>query len=172
MIRLEIPNPVPPRSVNKIGRQNYWVQHNNSKPWRHTTELVCRSWKHSHTDAWRRHVRIPARVQTIIGVNASRRRDPANFMPTVVKPIVDGLVDAGLWPDDTPDWVRESLPTFAIADRTLVLIHPRWHVAPEDVPQCWQCHRPETMWMDLHSCEGQWFCPDCCPDCNREGGAT
>jgi hypothetical protein len=29
---------------------------------------------------------------------------------TVVKAMVDGMVLAGVWPDDTPEWVRVSEP--------------------------------------------------------------
>lgn len=39
----------------------------------------------------------------------SRRRDPSNLMPTQ-KAAVDGLVDAGLVPDDTPEFVFEHVP--------------------------------------------------------------
>lgn len=38
-----------------------------------------------------------------------RRRDPSNLMPTQ-KPAVDGLVDAGVVPDDTPEFVGELMP--------------------------------------------------------------
>lgn len=34
------------------------------------------------------------------------RQDTGAVMPTV-KAIVDGLVDAGYWPDDTPNWIRK-----------------------------------------------------------------
>lgn len=38
-----------------------------------------------------------------------RRRDPSNLMATQ-KPAVDGLVDAGVVPDDHPMWVTELMP--------------------------------------------------------------
>ena len=38
-----------------------------------------------------------------------RRRDPSNLIATQ-KPILDGLVDAGLVPDDTPEYVNELMP--------------------------------------------------------------
>jgi crossover junction endodeoxyribonuclease RusA len=37
------------------------------------------------------------------------RRDPANLCATS-KPAIDGLVDAGLVPDDTPEFVTEHMP--------------------------------------------------------------
>ena len=39
----------------------------------------------------------------------NRRRDPSNLMPTQ-KALVDGLVDAGLVPDDTPEFITEHMP--------------------------------------------------------------
>lgn len=39
----------------------------------------------------------------------SRRRDAPNLWPTQ-KAAVDGLVDAGLVPDDTAEWVQELTP--------------------------------------------------------------
>lgn len=39
----------------------------------------------------------------------SRRRDPHNFVPTL-KPCEDGIVDAGVVPDDTPQYVPPSTP--------------------------------------------------------------
>ena len=39
-----------------------------------------------------------------------RRRDPANCISSQ-KPIVDGLVQAGLVPDDTAEYVTETIPT-------------------------------------------------------------
>lgn len=54
------------------------------------------------------------------------RRDPHNWFPTV-KAVVDGLVDAGLWPDDTSEYVITTEPRFhAAKDDQLVsvLIRP------------------------------------------------
>jgi len=46
---------------------------------------------------------LPSFVRVTFGVrDPGRRRDPHNYMPTV-KAIIDGLVDAGVWPDDTPE---------------------------------------------------------------------
>lgn len=42
------------------------------------------------------------------------RRDPHNFTGTVAKSVIDGLTDAGLWPDDVPEYVVTSDPIFRI----------------------------------------------------------
>jgi hypothetical protein len=49
------------------------------------------------------HVSIPV-------INDRRRRDPINWVPTV-KVIVDQLVRAGMWPDDTPEYVDQPVPS-------------------------------------------------------------
>jgi Holliday junction resolvase RusA-like endonuclease len=42
-------------------------------------------------------------------VNDKRRRDADNIVPTL-KAMCDGLVDAGIVPDDTPELMRKSMP--------------------------------------------------------------
>lgn len=41
----------------------------------------------------------PCRVIAWLGFPDRRRRDPNNWWPTI-KALMDGLVDAGVWPDD------------------------------------------------------------------------
>lgn len=38
------------------------------------------------------------------------RRDPHNFTGTVAKSVVDGLVEAGVWPDDVAEYVHVGDP--------------------------------------------------------------
>ena len=52
----------------------------------------------------------PAEIHIILPFPVARRRDPINFAKTV-KHIVDGLVLAGAWPDDTPEFVTQHIPT-------------------------------------------------------------
>lgn len=46
----------------------------------------------------------------------SRRRDRDNLVPTL-KPCLDGIVDAGLVPDDTPDYIDYAMPIIHKPDR-------------------------------------------------------
>ena len=52
----------------------------------------------------------PSTVEVFIPFTTNRRRDPHNYVGTVVKWIIDGLVYAGAWPDDTPEWVTVLEP--------------------------------------------------------------
>ena len=68
---------------------------------------------------------VPCTVQLLVPVRDRRRRDPHNYFATV-KPVIDGLVLAGLWPDDTPEWVRTIEPALVLgATRVGVLLEPR-----------------------------------------------
>lgn len=71
----------------------------------------------------------PSTVQLVIPVRGSRRRDPSNWMPTC-KAVIDGLVDAGVWPDDNEEWVTVVEPLLSMATATVtVLIRPRRSVS-------------------------------------------
>jgi crossover junction endodeoxyribonuclease RusA len=56
----------------------------------------------------------PCTVTVVLPVHDRRRRDPHNYFP-VVKACVDGCVDAGLWSDDTPEWVTTTEPRLRLA---------------------------------------------------------
>ena len=45
----------------------------------------------------------PSRVTVAVAYPTAARADPDNAAPTV-KAIIDGLVDAGVWPDDNSRW--------------------------------------------------------------------
>ena len=51
----------------------------------------------------------PCDVRVTLPVIGKRRRDASNYHVTV-KPIIDGLVDAGVWPDDTAAWADVLQP--------------------------------------------------------------
>lgn len=47
---------------------------------------------------------VPCVVTVSITYPRVGRADPPNAYPTV-KPLIDGLVDAGIWPDDNSAWI-------------------------------------------------------------------
>lgn len=59
----------------------------------------------------------PCEVFISLPMVGAHRRDPHNYFPTV-KAIIDGLVDAQLWPDDNPAWVHTNEPTIRVVDRS------------------------------------------------------
>lgn len=51
------------------------------------------------------------------------KRDAHNYFATV-KPIIDGLVDAGCWPDDDGEWVVTAEPRFRVNGAVTVELTP------------------------------------------------
>jgi Holliday junction resolvase RusA-like endonuclease len=66
----------------------------------------------------------PALVRVHIPFTQNRRRDPHNYCGTVVKAIIDGLVKAGAWEDDTPEYVEHLSPVLYKGDEVKVEIYP------------------------------------------------
>lgn len=59
----------------------------------------------------RQRFQPPSTVHVSIPVaDIDRRRDPINYAPTT-KVIVDQLVRAECWPDDTPEYVTQEIPS-------------------------------------------------------------
>lgn len=95
----------PARMLN-MNREKHWAERARLvKTWRH--------WAHIHARNTHQGQLAPAIVYVTLPVPDRRRRDPHNWSPTV-KAIVDGLVDAGWWPDDTPEWVAVTTPTLDV----------------------------------------------------------
>lgn len=106
-----------------------WLSSNQRLHWARRHEVV-RAWR--HTAAWcARASGVPSlgptRVVAVLQMTGRRRSriDPGNYTATA-KPAVDGLVDVGIWPDDSSDWVtgpdmRLGGPVHCRDDEALVL---------------------------------------------------
>lgn len=71
-----------------------------------TRASLTEKWRTGAKEAAKR-IRQEGRWYVVASVPFRRdsRRDPHNFVSTVVKATIDGLTDAGWWPDDTTDYV-------------------------------------------------------------------
>lgn len=120
-IVLEFLAPAEPLSMNdKDGREFGLAK----QAWR---DAAFYRWIEAHPGAGPsgRRAPSPARVHVTIPFAAHRRRDPINFARTT-KAVVDGLVWAGAWPDDTPDYVTQEVPTLVVASLpVMVRVSPR-----------------------------------------------
>lgn len=67
----------------------------------------------------------PSTVAVTIPFDSNRRRDPHNYTGTVVKAIIDGLVRAGCWPDDTAEFVTVIDPKLVVGGPVVVEVTPR-----------------------------------------------
>lgn len=98
---------------------------NDRMHWRPKAKLTA-TWLHAAQvagGAARKSARwepCPVVVSVTLPVRDARRRDPHNYFATI-KPVVDGLVLAGIVPDDTPEWVTTTEPVLHVGGRDVVV---------------------------------------------------
>jgi hypothetical protein len=108
MITLELgAAPAKPLSMNERGYSNYHKRHRLTAPWKARAKEVAELAEVTGLP-------LPLEggpwlVTVVVPVKGDYRRDPHNYMP-VVKAVIDGLVAAGVWPDDTPQYVCATEP--------------------------------------------------------------
>jgi hypothetical protein len=105
---LVFPAPAPPISMNE---GDSWKVRIAAAAWR---DRAYFAWCEAHPGEGPagRAFPFPANVHIVLGFPTNRRRDPINFAKTV-KHIVDGIMMAGAWPDDTPEYVTQNIPLLA-----------------------------------------------------------
>jgi hypothetical protein len=112
----------PPDRVFSINERLHWAPRAQlTANWRGASEVYARKAKRAlfgdELGAATVRVHLPFRNK--------HRRDPHNYVGTVVKAIVDGLVDAKLFPDDTAEWVSVAEPVCYQGDEVRVEITRR-----------------------------------------------
>ncbi len=110
----------PPDRLLSLNDRTHWRAHAAAvKAWRET------AWGHTLEQVPPPRAHGPSVVYVDLPVTSRRRRDPSNLLATV-KPIVDGMTDAGCWPDDDSQWVAVTEPTVTIGSNLVVVrIEPR-----------------------------------------------
>lgn len=102
--------------------------------WSARAELV-REWRYCskiETSLFLRRHKIPHPIgsQVIVEMRLTftdkRRRDAHNYVGTVCKAVVDGMVDAGLVLDDSTQFLRLAEPRIDVGDYPLVTIRISW----------------------------------------------
>lgn len=114
--------PAPSKRLSSNDRLHWRRKAEYTATWRHAGFLYAKQT----VAALRDYTPEPSNVLVTFEVSdPSRRRDPMNAWPTV-KAALDGMVDAGLWPDDDARWVTVVQPEFVKGDaRVRVDITPR-----------------------------------------------
>jgi len=107
---IDLPYDRPPLTGNGIQRMHRMQKGAVTKKLRSTTkQLVTKAG-------------VPAlaavKVQLVWLVSTAHRRDEDNVVATL-KPICDGIVDAGVVPDDTPQLMEKAMPTIANVKKML-----------------------------------------------------
>ena len=108
--------PTPPMSENALRGAHWGEFRNQLHPWRDAAYAVAKQEGVAKFP--------PAEVTVTIPFRTKRRRDPSNYVGTVVKAVVDGLVLAGVWPDDSPEWVTVAEPVIAGPGQVAVELRP------------------------------------------------
>lgn len=113
------PPPTAPLSLNRE-RTLFWAERNRRlHPWRDL------AWAMALTSGLPRRVdNTPCAITIYIPVPDHRRRDPANYYP-VCKAVVDGLIRAKVWPDDTTEWVTVNEPVLQFRGDASIHLEPR-----------------------------------------------
>lgn len=96
--------PQPGALLNMNHRGHWRVRQRVTKQWRVAAHQVALLLGPPS-----QRVHGPSWVRLVIPVPDRRRRDAANLTP-LTKACVDGLVDAGCWPDDTPEYLTTLEP--------------------------------------------------------------
>ena len=99
--RIEFPPPAQPWSTNQDRNLHHLQRADRIKAWKGAARLLSGPLVNNTG---------PGIVQVWIPFKDKRRRDPHNYCGTVVKAIIDGMVMAGVWPDDTPEYVGHREP--------------------------------------------------------------
>lgn len=115
--RIEFSPPAEPWSTNQERTMHWTRRHELSKLWKEA------AFWHAKKAQWRNIG--PSIVTATIPFDVARRRDPHNYSGTVLKSIVDGLVLAGCWPDDTPEFVRTLEPLLTVGRLVVVEVMDR-----------------------------------------------
>lgn len=98
--------PAPAKYLNLNDRLHWAERNRRTQLWRHMAGIQARR----QLGANRAHG--PCLVSLAIPTDRpNHRRDPSNWTPTL-KACIDGLVDAGVWPDDSGEWVGVLEPRF------------------------------------------------------------
>jgi hypothetical protein len=82
---------------------------------------VIWSTNHHYRRIYMKNPQPPSVVSLTLPVKDRRKRDPHNYCGTVLKAVIDGLVQAGAWPDDTPEYVGHREPVFRLGGKYVVI---------------------------------------------------
>ena len=115
MILIEFPQPAPLLSLND--RLHWTKRHQREGLWQESAWAYGLKFYNGPKPLSKGRVRITLPVKSM-----ATRRDPHNFVPTI-KPIIDGLVHARFWPDDTAEYVETTEPDFWRSDKVLIEIY-------------------------------------------------
>lgn len=113
-------------SINEVVSSHWRRTHDAKVTWRDTVFYLAKENRLPTLIAGR-----PCDIRFTIPVPDKRRRDPHNYVGSVCKWAIDGLVLAGCWPDDTAEFVTVLEPRLVLGGHLLLEL---WEREEEDAP--------------------------------------
>lgn len=92
---IEIPDSHPLLSINKLMSEHWRTRQKSSKYWRMVGREAVKDTQ---------VMRPPVKCDVYVYRDRAGRYDPGNYYPTA-KAILDGMVDAGILPDDSHEYL-------------------------------------------------------------------
>ena len=115
-LTITFPQPAPLLNLNK--RENRYAKARTVKAWRQAAYWATYATSRAHP---LRLAATPCYVRVSLPVPDRRHRDPHNDYTQ--KPIIDGITDAGMWPNDRPAWVTTVEPELRLDPGGTVTVH-------------------------------------------------
>jgi hypothetical protein len=122
--------PCPPISTNRANTMHHMARRGMTAPWRDVAMMMTRWALAKLARDGKRWEPEPVTIRLVLSFRQARRRDPHNYVGTVVKATVDGLVRGGLIPDDTPEWATVVEPTLVIQPDATRPLMVEVHITP------------------------------------------
>jgi hypothetical protein len=124
-IEFEFPAPTPAWSTNEDRQLNRYARNDRVALWKSVTQLAWTSM--CNREKRPRAVGYEGLVRIVIPFATRRRRDPHNYCGTILKSVIDGIVLAGGWPDDTHEYLEHLAPRLSVDTTGIVRvgIYPR-----------------------------------------------
>lgn len=126
--RLVFEAPAQAWSTNQDRNLNPYRRAENISLWKDRAFWAYRS-SYAEKPNWE-----PSIIMVTIPFTQRRRRDPHNYCGTVLKAIIDGLVRAGAWPDDTPEYIGHREPRLYKAAAQNQIVTVEWWPMTEEEP--------------------------------------
>lgn len=117
MEEIRFPLPCAPVSYNASAGKHWTTQHKAKHAWQDAARIAA--LQAADRLSWCKQIRTLVKVA--IPVPDKRRRDPHNYVPTVIKPIIDGLVQAGTFIDDSADYLEVGEPSLWVRGTSVVI---------------------------------------------------
>jgi len=112
VIDLELQGNPKPWSTNEDRNKNPYERAQIVALWKQSAFIAYRNWKvRARQDG---HLEGKQIVTVEIAFPMNRERDPHNYCGTVVKAIIDGLKEAGAFPNDTFEYVGHREPRLVV----------------------------------------------------------